>query len=140
MSVYLDASILVALFTNDPHTDRANALLLQRSPIVIVSDFAAAEFASAISRRVRMKDLQRAAAHRCFSTFDAWTVQAASHVQVTGLDISVAGSFLRQLDLTLRTPDAIHIAIARRLGATLFTFDERMAKVARSLGLELLRA
>jgi predicted nucleic acid-binding protein len=40
-----------------------------------------------------------------------------------------------RLDLTLRTPDAIHIAIARRLDATLVTFDQRMATNARALGM-----
>jgi predicted nucleic acid-binding protein len=41
---------------------------------------------------------------------------------------------LRRLDLNLRTPDAIHIAIAQRLGAELATFDVRMAESAEALG------
>ncbi|MCC6946542.1 MAG: type II toxin-antitoxin system VapC family toxin [Bradyrhizobiaceae bacterium] len=140
MSVYLDASILVALFTNDAHTDRANALLRRHTPIVIVSDFAAAEFASAIARRVRTKDLTARQANICFSNFDVWTVEAAARAQTTNADISSAASYLRRLDLTLRTPDAIHIAIARRIDASLFTFDEQMADAGHKLGVELLRA
>jgi predicted nucleic acid-binding protein len=42
--------------------------------------------------------------------------------------------FLRRLDLALRTPDAINIAMAQRLGATLVTFDKKMAAAARSIG------
>jgi predicted nucleic acid-binding protein len=39
--------------------------------------------------------------------------------------------------ITLRTPDAINIAIAQRIGATLVTFDEKMAAVAALLGLSV---
>ena len=37
------------------------------------------------------------------------------------------------MDLGLRTGDALHIAIARRTGATLATFDKRMGEAARSV-------
>ncbi|HVH76374.1 MAG TPA: hypothetical protein VM755_15780 [Stellaceae bacterium] len=52
-------------------------------------------------------------------------------------DIAAADAFLRRLDLNLRAPDAINIAIAQRLGADLMTFDERMTANARALGLAL---
>jgi uncharacterized protein len=42
---------------------------------------------------------------------------------------------LRRLDVNLRTPDALHIAIAQRLEATLVTFDWGMAAAARPLGM-----
>ena len=48
--VYLDASMLVALLTNDPLTHRADAFMRAKVPALIVSDFAAAEFASAIAK------------------------------------------------------------------------------------------
>jgi predicted nucleic acid-binding protein len=37
--------------------------------------------------------------------------------------------------MTLLTADAIHIAVAQRLGATLVTVDQRMAAAARTLGI-----
>lgn len=140
MSVYLDTSILVALFTNDAHTDRAHALLRSKTPVVVVSDFAIAEFASAIARRVRMKDLTAKQANLCFANFDTWTAQAAAHTQTTGADILSAAGYLRRLDLSLRTPDAIHIAIVRRIDAKLFTFDEQMAEAGETMGIELFGA
>jgi len=36
-------------------------------------------------------------------------------------DVAAAAAFLRRLDLTLRTPDAPHIAIAQRIRAELLT-------------------
>jgi predicted nucleic acid-binding protein len=49
-------------------------------------------------------------------------------------DLAAATMFLRRLDPPLRTPDAVHIAIAQRLGTTLVTFDRQMAASARALG------
>ncbi|HZT18287.1 MAG TPA: PIN domain-containing protein [Dongiaceae bacterium] len=51
-----------------------------------------------------------------------------------------ASEFFRRLDLSLRTPDAINIAIAQRLGATLFTFDKKMATNAEILGVSIAQA
>jgi predicted nucleic acid-binding protein len=41
---------------------------------------------------------------------------------------------LRRLDINLRTPDVIHVAIAQRVGATL-VIDNGMAVAARALGM-----
>lgn len=54
LSVYLDASIPVSLFTIDTLTAHADAVLRARPPLLMVSDLAASEFASATTRRVRM--------------------------------------------------------------------------------------
>jgi predicted nucleic acid-binding protein len=55
-------------------------------------------------------------------------------------DIRAAKVFLRRLDLTLRTADALNIAIAQRIRAALVTFDERMAANARVLGIHVVAA
>ena len=67
------------------------------------------------------------------SRFDTWLARTADRVEISPADIAVATAFLRRLDLPLRTPDAIHIAIAQRLGATLVTFDRHMAASARAI-------
>jgi predicted nucleic acid-binding protein len=137
VNVYPDASVLVALFTNDQFTSRARAFLTTYIPTLVVSDFACAEFASALSRRVRTKDLTVDEARVAFISFDSWLTRSTQHVETAAPDIGFAASVLRRLDLNLRTPDAINIAIADRLGATLATFDERMAIAARALGVQV---
>ena len=134
MSVYLDASVLVALFTDDPFTLRADSFLRANALVLIVSDFAAAEFAFIIARHVRTRDITPDNARIAFSTFDAWTARATQRVEISAADVIAAEAFLRRLDLTLRTPDAVNIAIAQRLGATLVTFDDKMVTGARALG------
>ena len=100
----------------------------------MVSDLAAAEFASALGRQVRTGSIAVEAARAGLSVLDVWLRRAANQIETTGADIAVATTFLRRLDLPLKTPDAIHIAITQRVGATLVTFDRQMAASARALG------
>lgn len=57
---------------------------------------------------------------------------------IVSQDIEHATKFVRRRDLALRTPDAIHIAAAHRLGATLLTLDNGMARAAAALGVPYL--
>lgn len=136
MSVYLDASILVSFFTLDTLSSRAESILKTQSRVV-VSNFAAVEFASALARRVRMRLPAEQEARIAFSIFDAWADRTARLVNMDNTDVSAAAAFLRRLDLTLRTQDALHIAIARRLDAALLTFDKQMKEAARVLGVKV---
>ena len=137
LDVYADASVLVALFIPDPFAARARQFVEQARPTILVSDLAGAEFASAIARRVRMREVAPGQAQAAFGAFDAWTPFRGARLETTTTDIAAAERFLRRLDLNLRTPDALNIAIAQRSGAALATFDGRMADAARALGLEV---
>lgn len=136
MRLYLDASVLVSLLARDALTPRAYSLLRSRTAELLVSDFAAAEFASALGQRVRTGELTAEEARAAFANFDAWTARTAS--RVAAADVRAAEAFLRRLDLTLRAPDALHIATAERIGEALATFDKKMAAAARALGLSVL--
>lgn len=129
MSVYLDASMLVPLFIRKRSPSEPSDIRDR----FVVSDFAAAEFASALARRVRTSELLTERAPFA-SAFDGWTLRATQRVELRAADIRAAETFIRGLDLPLRTPDALHIAVAQRLGATLATFDEPMKKSATALG------
>ena len=54
--------------------------------------------------------------------------------EIHAADVRLADAYVRRFDLGLRTPDALHLAIARRLDATLVTLDPRLAIAARELG------
>jgi predicted nucleic acid-binding protein len=137
MSVYLDASMLVALFTDDALTQRATAFMAAELPIIVVSDFAAAEFASAVARMTRTREITLDEARGVLADFDTWRSRVADQPAIAPADVATAASFIRRLDLTLRTADAINIAIARRVGAQLATFDTKMAASARAVGVEI---
>lgn len=139
LSIYLDASVLVALFTTDALSARADAMLLATSAPIIVSDFAAAEFASAVGRKYRSRELLESEARRAFSNFDEWMAVRPQIVDLRPGDLQAAAAFMRRLDLSLRTPDAIHVAMAQRVNAALATLDRRMATDAASIGIPIVQ-
>ena len=137
MSYYLDANVLVALLTPDPLSARAEAFLSTGAQGFFVSDFAATEFVSVVGRRIRTLEITLADGRIALANLDAWMARAAQRVEIGTADVAVADAYLRRLDLTLLTPDALHIAIAGRIGAALVTFDRQMAASARTLKLEV---
>lgn len=84
-----------------------------------------------------MEMLPAGDAQAVFFRFDAWAAQTSQRIETLPADMKAAEAFLRRLDLTLRAPNALHIAMAQRTGAALVTFDERMAGCARVLGLQV---
>jgi len=137
IELYLDASFIVALLTSEPASHRVDRFIQSNPGVLLTSNFAAAEFASAISRLVRMREIPIEEGRIILSAFDRWAQTAAIEIEISAADIALSTSFLRRLDLPLRTPDAIHIAAALRLEAGLATLDRRTAANARALGLEV---
>lgn len=130
----LDTNLLVSLLVGDALIPRATDAMSRLTGDLVVSDFAVAEFTAVIGRLVRIGQLDDAAGQSRLATFDVWVPQSALLVSALAADIATATTMLRQFDLNLRAPDALHIAMARRLDATLVTFDRRMEQAARSLG------
>ena len=134
MILYLDTSFLASVFVADRFSERAKHHLLQPTSSPLLSDFASAEFSSVLSRLARTKEISVADAYGIFIDFDIWTAQ---RVSVTSADIAAANVHLRRFDTTLRAPDAIHLAMAQRLGGELATFDDGLAESARRLNVPL---
>jgi uncharacterized protein len=136
LTVYLDTSFLAGLLIEgDVFADRAKTFFADTGETLVVSDFAAAEFSSVVARINRMTTITSDQARTIFAGFDVWRGRFADEVDVAPADIRVATTIVRRLDLNLRAPDAINLAIAMRLGASVATFDHRMAENARALGL-----
>ena len=64
-----------------------------------------------------------------------WMTRAGGRREITTADIEAADRIFAASRSNLRTPDALHVAIARRLDATLVTLDRGMAAAARALGM-----
>ena len=133
MSVYLDASVLLTIVVKEPGSDAINQFLEEVDTTVWVSEFASAEVASALSRLLRMKNLSLGNAQDRLAAFDDWITADANLVDVEGVDVRLAARFVRRFDLMLRAPDALHLAMCRRLNATIATLDRRLAVAAQAL-------
>lgn len=141
MSAYLDASVLMATLVQESATAAVEAYLVGAlagaDQELLVSDLASTEVASALSRLVRTRSLADADAMARLTDFEAWREAASSPADLQASDARLAYVYVRRFDLMLRAPDALHLAMARRLDATLVTLDRRMAHAAAALGVDV---
>ena len=135
MSLYLDASAVMPTVVEDRFTQTVAAFLVNCGEHLVISDFGAAEVASALSRLVRMGELTATEAAQRLADFDAWRVGETENAEMDAHDCRLANTYVRRFDLKLRAPDALHAAICRRLQLQLVTLDRRLAAAARELGI-----
>src|SRR5260370_11166529 len=131
MNCYLDTSVVVALVLRDSHTAKAEAWLEHAAPACIVSDFCAIEFASVVSRQVRMSHLSTADGSAVLDLFDEWITRTAQLVTSSGEHMEAAGRMVRDFDTKLSAPAAIHLAVAKHRGLVVVTFAQRLSDAAR---------
>ena len=139
MALYLDASVIVATLVSEATSEVTRQFLFQATEPLLVSSYTDAEVASALSRLVRTKKLTLDAARRTLTHFDDWRLAETMMIEVDDFDIVLAGDLVRQFELKLRTPDALHLAICLRIGAQLVTHDDGLAKAAIARGAMVIR-
>ena len=137
MSVYLDASVILPTLVEEPSSAIVDDFLTHCDEPLLISEFAAAEVASALSRLVRMGLLQPADAAERLADFDAWRAAASDNLDITPSDVRLAHVFVRRFDLRLRAPDALHAAACQREDLLLATRDQRLARAAEALGVRV---
>ncbi|WP_029415623.1 type II toxin-antitoxin system VapC family toxin [Brevundimonas bacteroides] len=138
MSLYFDASALVAIIADEPSSQAVYETLRHGERLPLVSDFCRAEASAALAKRVRTGAAQLGDIDLFYADLDHWALNAGEAVKVSSADIHRAAELVRHRELALRAPDAIHIAAAHRLGATLLTLDRGLARAAAALGVPYL--
>lgn len=135
MSIYLDASVILPKLVEEAESGIAAAYLASHAEDLLISDFAAAEVVSGLSRLVRIRQLSRADASAVLDDFEIWRAATSSPVEVHAADVRLAYAYVRRFDLGLRAPDALHLAIAQRSDARLASFDRRRLSAAPAVGI-----
>lgn len=131
----MDASAIVALVAQEQTSEAVDLIVQPGGEPVLASDFALAESSAALAKRGRTERRQVDDVRELFMELDGWTSMFAERIRVTSGDIEQANDLVRDLALGLRTPDAIHLAATRRLGATLVTLDKPLARAAAALSI-----
>jgi hypothetical protein len=137
VTLYLDASAVVPTLVEEGASRAVGDYLGAASDPFVISDFAAAEVASALSRLVRMTAIERDAAEAALREFDAWRAIATASVEVSSADVRLANLIVRRFELGLRAPDALHVAVCQRGDHTLVTLDTRLAAAGEALGVRV---
>jgi uncharacterized protein len=134
---YLDASVLVPLHIAEPRSQAVTDALDAAEGDFVVSTLAAGEFASSVSRRVRMAAIANEDANAWLNLFDEWAITDTQSLRIEDGDIAKAASLVRQFELKLLMPDAIHVSLCLRHQLALVTLDKKLADAARVLGIEV---
>ena len=93
-----------------------------------------AEYSSALAR-LRRAGIIRGSEHEAAEfAFDQWMTILGPPVSVTDMDMILARDLCRE-DGGIRTPDALHICVASRLGLPLASLDKDQLQVASRHGL-----
>lgn len=135
MSVYLDTSILVSALTVEPGSASARALLA-RGEAWIISEWAAAEFSSAIRVKAQGPGLEEARIPALEAGLEALMTRYGTALPIQGEDIRHARALVMR-NWGVRAPDALHIAAALRVGARLATLDRKQARMAEAVGVDV---
>lgn len=136
MAAYLDTSVLVALFFHEAASaaarDRAS-----RETQLWVSRWTLAEFASAVAFKRRQAQTDATTAQEAAARLR--TVVSEGGLQVADLerrDFERAAALCEVHTSGLRTPDALHAALAVRLRLLLLTADRGQADGCAHHGIE----
>ncbi|GIU86482.1 MAG: hypothetical protein KatS3mg009_0997 [Acidimicrobiia bacterium] len=127
MTTYVDTSVLLKRYVDEPDSDRAQELLAA-DPELATGRHTIVEVRRNLARLLMATD---AAAARVAFADD---VGALSIVELDAATCETAAAVAEQTGV--RTLDALHLGAALRLGTaiTFLTFDARQAHAARALG------
>ena len=140
--LYFDTSFLVPMLIAEETSNKVEAFLLALSPEqdLAVSQWPRMEFASVLSRLVRMQQLGTQEAKECSIRFDAFLEQSFSIFLPTLADYKCCWNFLTCFDNNLRAGDALHLAIAaNRECAEFYTLDAGLLQAGKLLDIPVSR-
>ncbi|MCX7173070.1 MAG: type II toxin-antitoxin system VapC family toxin [Proteobacteria bacterium] len=132
--IYLDTSVAVSLLVPEPRTADVKAWFAGLTEVPVGCDWLLTEFDSAISIKVRSGELSEANAKAVRKEFDRLTVSGLRIVPVSRSAFRDAADLAKQHTQRLRAGDALHLAVARDIGAqSVATLDGVMSANAKRL-------
>lgn len=139
MKAYFDASGFAALILQDGGWQAIDRWLMATRPLPTLSDFGWGEFISSVGIRVRTQQFDDAQAHAAIVKATE-VLQPWGRVSLQSDDVAEATKLVARFELGLKLPDAIHIAVARRLDQILVTTDLQQLRAATRIGMAVVNS
>jgi uncharacterized protein len=135
--IYLDTSFLAPFYIQEATSTSVESILLNLPTAELaISDWTIVEFASLLSRRVRMNELTPELMTVIIQSFQRDAAQSYTVFTITTADFVLAAEFLQQWETGLRAGDALHLAIARsRTVENLLSLDFGLIDAAQRFGI-----
>lgn len=135
--LYLDTSLLVSALTNETETERTQTWLGQQPrDDLVISDWVAVEFSSALSIKLRTGQIEAVHRAEALATFTRLAAESFAVVPLSRSQFRTAARFVEQHALGLRAGDALHLSVCADLGATLCSLDQRLHDAGLALGVK----
>ena len=138
--IYLDTSAAVPLFVQEPASEAVDAWLESCTDPIISSDWIVTEFASALSIKVRRREINARQARAAWKDFDAFCNSGLRLLPVSRKAFKEAAMMALNARSGLRSGDSLHLAMALEAGASgLSTADDTLENNAKAKGLNVIR-
>lgn len=133
--IYLDTSVLGAIFFREPGAaDLVARLESNRKAKLMISAWTLTEIASIGGIKQRTGAIDAETRQQAIANFQRFASMHLITVEIDPADFRTA-AVLIESPTALRAGDALHLAIARRLGARIASLDRRLCEATAVLGL-----
>ena len=134
---YLDASVLAPYYCPEPLSDKVEKIVISADRPCI-SSLSEVELASAISRKIREKNLSLEDGNKIFNQFQTHLKESLFRlISVEDRHYQTAKNWILQFAVPLKTLDALHLAVAAEGQLTLLTADRQLDISAKYFGINV---
>lgn len=132
--IYLDTSVLGAMFFREPGAAvLVTWLERRRKQGLAISAWTLTEMASVGGIKQRTGGVDSATRQQALANFQRFASAHFDLIEIDPADFRTAAVFI-DMPLNLRAGDALHLAVARRIGARIASLDRRMCECADAVG------
>lgn len=136
--VYVDTSVLVALFLNEPHSLAATDWYAHETSELAAAAWCVPEFASALGIKQRTGAINAQQAQDAWARFERLIAADLQLLSVEPANFHRAAELVLDAASALRAGDALHLACAEAAGAKrMATLDDTMSRSAQRLKIKL---
>jgi len=132
--VYVDTSVLVPLFLNEPHSAAVANWYAREKGELVAAAWCVPEFASAIGIKQRTGAIDAQQAQGAWARFERMAAADLRLLAVEPANFFRAAALVLDAASALRAGDALHLACAEAAGAThMATLDDILSRNAQRL-------